>query len=56
MTTEITKPPQDVLEEQIASLRQKRAKVELGGGKERIDKQHASRKLTAREQIGRAHV
>ena len=51
MTTEITKPPQDVLEEQIASLRQKRAKVELGGGKERIDKQHASRKLTARERI-----
>ena len=51
MTTEVNKPQQDVLEEQIASLRQKRAKVELGGGKERIDKQHASRKLTARERI-----
>ena len=51
MATETTKSPQDILEEQIASLRQKRAKVELGGGKERIDKQHASGKLTARERI-----
>ena len=51
MATETTKSSQDILEEQIASLRQKRAKVELGGGKERIDKQHASGKLTARERI-----
>src|SRR5215813_10196516 len=51
MATETTKSPQDILEEQIASLRQKRAKVELGGGKEKIDKQHAAGKLTARERI-----
>src|SRR6516225_11485340 len=53
MATEITKPPQEILEEQNASLRQKRGKIELGGGKERIDKQHASGKLTARERIAK---
>ena len=53
MAREITKPPQGILEEQNASLRQKRGKIELGGGKERIDKQHASGKLTARERIAK---
>ena len=38
---------------QVAELRAKRAEVELGGGKERIDKQHAAGKLTARERVER---
>jgi len=37
--------------EKIAELEARRAKLELGGGKERIDKQHASGKLSARERI-----
>jgi methylmalonyl-CoA decarboxylase subunit alpha len=35
----------------IIELREKRAKSRLGGGKDRIDKQHAKGKLTARERI-----
>jgi methylmalonyl-CoA carboxyltransferase 12S subunit len=35
----------------IAELRDKRATVQLGGGKDRIEKQHAAGKLTARERI-----
>lgn len=35
----------------IVELRKRRAKALLGGGKERIDKQHAKGKLTARERI-----
>src|ERR1700733_6744728 len=39
------------IEEMVAELRRKRSEVQLGGGKERTDKQHASGKLTARERI-----
>lgn len=35
----------------IVELRKRRAKALLGGGKERIEKQHAKGKLTARERI-----
>lgn len=35
----------------IIELRERRAKARQGGGKERIDKQHAKGKLTARERI-----
>src|SRR5271165_3427099 len=51
MATEATKPAKLKIEAQIEALRQKRAKIERGGGKARIDKQHASGKLTARERI-----
>src|SRR5208283_4931868 len=37
--------------DRIAELRQRRAALRLGGGKERIDKQHQAGKLTARERI-----
>jgi len=39
------------MEEKIADLQAKRAHVELGGGKDRIEKQHAAGKLTARERV-----
>jgi methylmalonyl-CoA carboxyltransferase 12S subunit len=39
------------MQEKIADLRARRAEIELGGGRERIEKQHASGKLTARERI-----
>jgi len=37
----------------IQLLKEKQAKIELGGGQKRIDKQHASGKLTARERVER---
>jgi methylmalonyl-CoA carboxyltransferase large subunit len=37
--------------ERVTELRQKRAKLELGGGKDRIEAQHKRGKLTARERI-----
>ncbi len=39
------------MEQRIEELRQRREEVELGGGKERIEKQHKGGKLTARERI-----
>lgn len=39
------------MQERIADLRARRAELELGGGRDRIEKQHASGKLTARERI-----
>ncbi len=37
----------------VAELREKRAEIELGGGKDRAEKQHQAGKLTARERIER---
>ena len=39
------------IETKIDELRHKRAVIEQGGGKQRVDKQHASGKLTARERV-----
>ncbi|MGD0940433.1 MAG: acyl-CoA carboxylase subunit beta [Terracidiphilus sp.] len=39
--------------EKVSDLSAKRAQLEEGGGKERIEKQHASGKLTARERVAR---
>jgi methylmalonyl-CoA carboxyltransferase large subunit len=39
--------------DKIAELQAKRAELELGGGKDRIDRQHASGKLAARERVDR---
>ena len=39
------------MQERVAELRTRRAEVEMGGGRERIEKQHESGKLTARERI-----
>ena len=44
----------DATEAHIEEPSQKRANVEAGGGKARIDKQHASKKLTSRERIEQA--
>jgi methylmalonyl-CoA carboxyltransferase large subunit len=40
------------MQEKIADLRARRAELELGGGRDRIEKHHSSGKLTARERIG----
>ena len=39
------------MEDKIKLLKEKQAEAMLGGGKERIEKQHAKGKLTARERI-----
>jgi methylmalonyl-CoA carboxyltransferase large subunit len=39
------------ISDKISELNAKRAEAELGGGKERIDAQHAAGKLTARERV-----
>ena len=39
------------MEKKIKLLKEKQAEAKLGGGKERIEKQHAKGKLTARERI-----
>src|SRR5579862_10071723 len=39
------------MQDKVADLNARRAQLELGGGKDRIDKQHASGKLSARERI-----
>ena len=41
------------MELRVAELRQKRANITEGGGKQRIEKQHAAGKLTARERVDR---
>jgi methylmalonyl-CoA carboxyltransferase large subunit len=41
------------MEEKVAELEAKRAELELGGGQERIDRQHTSGKLSARERVDR---
>lgn len=38
--------------EKISELKMKKEKIEMGGGKERVAKQHESGKMTARERIG----
>jgi methylmalonyl-CoA carboxyltransferase large subunit len=44
---------QKTMAEQISGLDSKRAELKLGGGSKRIEKQHASGKLTARERVAR---
>ena len=39
--------------EKVAELEAKRAELELGGGKDRIERQHATGKLAARERVER---
>ena len=41
------------MEEKIKELRELKARLSLGGGKEKIDRQHAKSKLTARERINK---
>jgi methylmalonyl-CoA carboxyltransferase large subunit len=53
MLTEEEIAKKKTIEDKIAELNAKRAELELGGGKERIERQHASGKLGARERIER---
>jgi methylmalonyl-CoA carboxyltransferase large subunit len=46
-------PKKKSMDDKISDLQAKRAELELGGGKERIDKQHASGKLAARERVAK---
>ncbi len=39
------------MDELVESLRERRQRIELGGGRERLDKQHEQGKLTARERV-----
>src|SRR5438128_3851355 len=48
MSTEIQP---SLLRPLVEDLHERREKARLGGGQERIDKQHAAEKLTARERI-----
>jgi methylmalonyl-CoA carboxyltransferase large subunit len=51
MATPTLKPAGANMAERIDELRQKRAQIKEGGGKQRIEKHHKSGKLTARERI-----
>ncbi len=51
MATPTLKPASATMAERLAELREKRANIEKGGGKKRIEKQHEGGKLTARERI-----
>ncbi|MEO5375656.1 MAG: acyl-CoA carboxylase subunit beta [Alphaproteobacteria bacterium] len=53
MSTATTSPPQQTIDEKIAELRARNAKLKLGGGQDAIDKQHANGKLTARERVAK---
>ena len=46
-------PKAATMADKVSELRQKRAELELGGGKDRIQKQHDSGKLSARERVTR---
>ncbi|MGA2965162.1 MAG: acyl-CoA carboxylase subunit beta [Terriglobales bacterium] len=53
MAKQAANPKQKTIADKVSDLRAKRAVIELGGGKDRIEKQHAAGKLTARERIER---
>jgi len=51
MATPAADAKQKKMDAKISKLREKRAAVQLGGGKDRIEKQHAAGKFTARERV-----
>ncbi len=53
MATQVESPKIATMADKISALRAKRAELELGGGKDRIEKQHDSGKLSARERVAR---
>jgi methylmalonyl-CoA carboxyltransferase large subunit len=53
MASQAEKPKTVTMAEKVSELRAKRAELELGGGKDRIEKQHDSGKLSARERVAR---
>jgi acetyl-CoA carboxylase carboxyltransferase component len=46
-----TDAPPSILRPLVEDLHERRAKAKLGGGEEKIAKQHAADKLTARERL-----
>ena len=53
MATQEDTATKKTLDEKIAELVARRVELELGGGQDRIDRQHASGKLSARERVER---
>ena len=53
MATQEDSQEKKTLDDKIAELVAKRVELEMGGGQDRIDRQHASGKLTARERVDR---
>ena len=53
MSTANANQNKTTMAEKVAELRARRAELELGGGKDRIAKQHQSGKLTARERVAK---
>jgi len=51
MVSQAEGPKTATMADKVAELRAKRAELELGGGRERIQKQHDSGKLSARERV-----
>jgi methylmalonyl-CoA decarboxylase subunit alpha len=47
----VASEPQSILRPLVEELAARRAKAELGGGQEKIERQHAAGKLTARERL-----
>ncbi len=52
-TEKLEERPAATINEKIAELKAKREELKLGGGKDRIERQHATGKLSARERIAR---
>jgi propionyl-CoA carboxylase beta chain len=50
-TARVNEPERPSMDEKIDEMYVKKRRVELGGGDERIDRQHDKGKLTARERI-----
>jgi methylmalonyl-CoA carboxyltransferase large subunit len=53
MATQAINSKKASMADKVAELRAKRADLELGGGKDRIDRQHQSGKLSARERVAK---
>ena len=53
MASQAEGPKKATMADKVAELRAKRAELELGGGKDRIQKQHDSGKLSARERVAK---
>ncbi|MGA3211355.1 MAG: acyl-CoA carboxylase subunit beta [Terriglobales bacterium] len=53
MAKQATSPKLKTMADKVSQLRTRRAEVMLGGGQDRIEKQHAAGKLTARERVDR---
>lgn len=51
MSTEQSSPPTSLLRPLVEDLQARRAKIKLGGGEQKIARQHEQGKLTARERI-----